>query len=319
MAKRKSRFMVGLFVTAGVLLGVTAVVWLGASNYLEAGKLYVIYFDESVQGLQVDSRVKYRGVDVGKVQQIGVASDQKLVEVIVKIDLAGEAEKNMVAQLRAAGITGIVFVELDRRNPKDLVLLPPPDVQSPYPAIPSQTSQTKQMLSSVDRIMERMEQVDLKGISDQVKQTSQAMETFLAGRQMRSILANIDSTTQSLDRAIRRVDALLAEKKIAGILDETRSGLGETREGIAETRRLVADLRAEVASLKAGEIAEKAKVLMESLDRRTRGMSLELDETTEGIREAVESLRQLIDRLRANPSDLLFSSPDRDDSDRGGR
>lgn len=269
--------------------------------------------------MQVDSRVKYRGVDVGKVQRIGVASDQKLVEVIVKIDLAGNVGQITVAQLRAAGITGIVFIELDKRNPRDAVLLPPAGVKSAYPVIPSQTSQTKQMLSSADRIMERIEQVDLKGISDQVKQTSRAMETFLDGRQMRNIMENLDSTTATLDRSLRRIDGWLSEEKAEGLLNETRQGIGETRQGIAETRRLVADLREEVASLKTGEIAERTNALLAGLDRRTRGMSADMEETTEEVRQAADSLRHLIERLRENPSDLIFSRSRNDDAKREGR
>ena len=124
MAKRQARFLTGLFVIAGVLIVVVAVVWLGASKYFEKGTLYVTYFDESVQGLQVDSEVKYRGVGVGNVKSIGVAPDNKLVEVVIKIALEGDVEHSIVTQLRAAGITGIVFVELDRRRPDDQVFLP---------------------------------------------------------------------------------------------------------------------------------------------------------------------------------------------------
>ena len=326
MPKRKSRFIVGLFVTAGITLGVTAVVWLGASSFLEKGELYVTYFDESVQGLQMDSRVKYRGVDIGKVQWIGVASDQKLVEVVVKIALAGEVGQNVVAQLRAAGITGIVFIELDRRNPRDAVLLPPEGMKSIYPVIPSQTSQTKQMITSADRIMERIEQVDIKGISDQAKQTARAMETFLSDGRMTSIMTNLDSTTATLDKSLRRIDRLLAEGKVEGILEEARQGVGETRQGIgetrqtiAETRRLVTELREEVASLKAGEVVARVNVLLEHLDRRTRGMSMEVEATSEEARQAVESLRQFIEQLKENPSELLFSRPRNDDQERGGR
>jgi phospholipid/cholesterol/gamma-HCH transport system substrate-binding protein len=326
MPQRKSRFMVGLFVTVGIMLAVVIVVWLGASKYFEEGDLYITYFDESVQGLQADSRVKYRGVDVGKVQRISVASDEKLVEVVVKIDLAGAVEQNIVAQLRAAGITGIVFIELDQRNPQDAILMPPSGMKSVYPVIPSQTSQTKQMLSSVDRIMEKIEQVDLKGISDQVKKTSRAIETFLTDRQMKSIMTNLDSTSANFDRSLRRIDGLLAEGKMEGLLEQARQGLGETRQGIAETRqgiaemrRLMNDVRDEVASLKAAEIAGRANALLEGLERRTRGMSVDLEETTEDVRQTAESLRLLLDRLRENPSDLIFSRPRNDDPKREDR
>ena len=82
--------MIGLFVTIGVLIGLIAVVWLGASKYFEKGGTYVTYFNESVQGLQKDSTVKYRGVDVGRVEKIRVAADNNLIEVVIKVNLKGE-------------------------------------------------------------------------------------------------------------------------------------------------------------------------------------------------------------------------------------
>jgi hypothetical protein len=46
---------------------------------------------------------------------------------------------------------------------------------------------------------------------------------------------------------------------------------------------------------------------MEGIDRRTRGMKTDFERTTEDIRQAVDSLKLLLDRLQANPSDLIFS------------
>jgi phospholipid/cholesterol/gamma-HCH transport system substrate-binding protein len=317
MARRNSNFMIGLFVTAGVVIGIAAIVWLGASEYFEAGKFYMTYFDESVQGLQVDSRVKYRGVDIGKVQSIEVAPDRKLVEVVIKIDLDWETGKNVLTQLRAAGITGIVFIELDRRDVDDPILMPPSGMVTRYPVIASRFSQAKQMFTSADKIMSRIEQVDLKGISDQITQTSRAMEVFFTGRQMTAILKNLDSTTGSLDHALRRVDRILTEGRVEGVLEETRQGLQETRKAIAEARELVAVFKDEIKNLKAAETADKAGRLIEGLDRRTRGMKADVERTADDIRQAVESLKLLLDRLHANPSDLLFSRPVLEDGERG--
>ena len=348
MVRTKSNFMIGLFVTAGVVIGVAAVIWLGASKYFEEGAFYVTYFDESVQGLQVDSRVKYRGVDIGKVQSIGVAPDRKLVEVVMKIDLAGETVQNVVTQLRAVGITGIVFIELDRRNAGDPILAPPSGMETRYPVIASQFSQAKQMLTSVDRIMSRIEQVDLKGISDQLKQTSRAVETFftgkqmtdilakldstagsidqtsravetfLTGKQMTGILAKLDSTADGLDQGLRRIDRILAEGKVEEVLEEARQGLQESRKTIAVVRDLVAAVREEVKNLKASETADRAGRLLEGIDRRTRGMKMDFERTTDDIRQAVDSLKLLLDRLHENPSDLIFSRSSVDDGPQRG-
>ncbi len=325
MANRQARFMTGLFVIGGVMIGVAAVIWLGASQYFEKGTRYVTYFDESVQGLQVDSRVKYRGVDVGSVQRIGVAPDQKLVEVVIKINLEADIERSAVSQLKAAGITGIVFIELDRRPERVHLFLPPKEMKTLYPVIPSQPSQSKQVFSSVDRIMEQIAEVDLKGVVDQLKQTSRAVETYLTGGEMKRIMKNLDSSTVGLDRSLQRVESILAAGKVEGIIEgvergigEARQGVGESRQGIAETRQLVAAVTTEMEKIQAAETAGRARNLIEGLDRRTRTMAADLDTTIDEFRQAVESLRKLIERLRENPSDLLFSRPVRDDRESGG-
>ena len=37
MARKKTKFMVGLFVTLGVVIGVVAIIWVGASKYFQKG------------------------------------------------------------------------------------------------------------------------------------------------------------------------------------------------------------------------------------------------------------------------------------------
>ena len=63
MARQKTNLIIGLFVILGVVMGVVAIIWVGATSYFQKGATYVSYFDESVQGLQLNSAVKFRGVD----------------------------------------------------------------------------------------------------------------------------------------------------------------------------------------------------------------------------------------------------------------
>ena len=81
--KRFSSFLLGLFVTGGFLILAMVLIWVGASNFFEKGKKYVSYFSESVQGLQKDSEVKFRGVKVGRVEDIFIAPDDRKVGVYV--------------------------------------------------------------------------------------------------------------------------------------------------------------------------------------------------------------------------------------------
>ena len=114
MSARSSKFLIGLFVIIGTLVCAGIIIWIGAAGVFMKGSLYTTYFDESVQGLQVDSAIKYRGVEIGKVQSIKVAPDYRLIEVVMKISLEGDLQNQTVATLTSAGITGIVFIELYR-------------------------------------------------------------------------------------------------------------------------------------------------------------------------------------------------------------
>ena len=113
MARKKfSSFLLGLFVTGGFLILAVILIWIGATQYFERGRSYISYFNESVQGLQKDSEVKFRGVKVGRVEDIVIAPDNRQVGVIMVVDLKFDPTKDYVAQLQLTGITGVMFVNL---------------------------------------------------------------------------------------------------------------------------------------------------------------------------------------------------------------
>ncbi|MRR05817.1 MAG: MCE family protein [Deltaproteobacteria bacterium] len=302
MPGKTSKFLIGLFVMGGIIIGAGVIVWIGASKYFQKGATYVTFFDESVQGLQLDSSVKYRGVDVGRVERIRVAPDYKLVEVVMKVELEGDLQQNTVAQLKTAGITGIVFIELDRTKPEDPDYSPQIDFAAEYPIIPSRPSELRQLLSGVDEVLNNIKEIDFKGLSDQFKLVGKAAENLLAGKKMNSIMTNLESTSASMERAVARIDSLVAEGRIEEVLTEARDSL-------MEAKNLIAGVRKEVESLKLADTAEKTNQLVEGIDRRSRAISTDLRATTENLQQSSETLQNLLDRLNTTPSDLIFSTP----------
>ena len=67
----KSYFRVGLFVILGLLLIVTGVIVFGAGKFLKKKIIIESYFDQSVQGLEVGAPLKFQGVQIGNVREIG--------------------------------------------------------------------------------------------------------------------------------------------------------------------------------------------------------------------------------------------------------
>jgi phospholipid/cholesterol/gamma-HCH transport system substrate-binding protein len=302
MVRQVSSRALGLFVTLGIVIGVAVIIWIGASKYFEKGDRYVTYFDESVQGLQRDSAVKYRGVDVGRIEVIRVAPDNRLIEVVMKINLKEDVEKNSVAYLRVAGITGIVFIELDRKDPESPDLSPKLDFASPYPIIPSRPSQIRQIFSGIDEIIEKIKQLDLEDVARSIKATGKAAENLFGGPQMQKTLQNLESISTSIDQTAARIEKMTASGKLEGILDDTRTTL-------AEARSLIVTTRDEIKALKLTETAEKTSRLVDNLSRASRTTARDIQIMSDNLKRTSETLERLVDRLESNPSDLLFSSP----------
>jgi phospholipid/cholesterol/gamma-HCH transport system substrate-binding protein len=302
MARRASTFMIGLFVTIGVIIGVSIIVWIGASQYFEKGTMYVTYFDESVQGLQRDSSVKYRGVEVGRIVKISVAPDNKLIEVVMKINLKDDLARNTVTQLKAVGITGIVFVELDQQHPDAMKLSPQISFAAEYPIIPSRPSETKQILSGIYEVIDKINNVDFHGISDKIKTTAQSADDLFAGAQTKRIVSNLESSTTALDKSMKRLERIIADGNLGG-------AIAEARQSLTEARSLLSALNNEVKDMRLKDTAAKANQVIDALGRTARTSAVDIQTSTESLRRASESLERLLERIEANPSDLFFSRP----------
>jgi phospholipid/cholesterol/gamma-HCH transport system substrate-binding protein len=302
MARQVSTFMIGLFVTIGIIIGVSTIVWIGASQYFEKGTMYVTYFDESVQGLQKDSSVKYRGVEVGRIVKIGVAPDNKLIEVVMKINLKNDLERNTMTQLKAVGITGIVFVELDQQHSEAMKLSPQIGFATEYPVIPSRPSETKQLLSGIYDVIDKINDVDFRGISDKIKTTAKSADDFFAGGQTKRVISNLESSTAALDKSMKKLEQIIADGNLGGTIAEAKQALTEAHSLITKLSRDVKDMRLK-------DTAAKANQVMDAMDRTARTSAVDIQTATENLRRASESLDRLLERIEANPSDLLFSRP----------
>ena len=217
MATLKTKFMVGLFVIIGFSLAVVLVVWLGMSNYFEKGQFFVAYFDESVQGLDKDSPVKYRGVSIGSVYSIGVAPDANLIQVVLKIETDIKLDDSIVAQLKSVGITGIMFVELEKKDVNTPLAAQQINFPTKYPIINTKPSDIKKFFESVTDVVIEFKKLDIQDISDRIQSTLAKMEQAIDG-------AQVEKMVNELSKTLAEIQAIAGNEKwesIIGALDHT--------------------------------------------------------------------------------------------------
>ncbi|MGD9180328.1 MAG: MlaD family protein [Desulfobacterales bacterium] len=318
MATQKTKFAVGLFVAVGFALAILVIIWLGMSRFLQKGRFYVTYFDESVQGLDVDSPVKYRGVFTGRVESIGVAPDSKLIKVILKIESGQKLDQNIVAQLKSVGITGSMFVELDQKRAGEADQSPPLGFPSEYPIIASKPSEIKGLIGGLEEILSQIKALGLEEISDKIKATLDNINQSVDDADVERISETINSSFEKMEQILedQRWYKVLASAETAGqslnsLLDKADRMLARVQGmviGKEETIKTALDNFSR-AMENANILLNKGTAMVSGTDASISELMHHLVIAAQNLEMASENLKQLMELLADHPSQLLFGEP----------
>ena len=318
MASQKTKLAVGLFLVVGTAVALVALIWLGMTHYFEKGYLYVTYFNESVQGLEKASPVKYRGVTIGRVENISVAPDSKLIKVVLKVETGIALDSNILAQLRNVGITGSMFVELDQRKKGEPDQSPPLTFPSEYPIVGSKPAEISELLRGLDEVLTKIKGIDLagvvrkletnldlmgdafrqanfEGLSRKAEKTLDEMNRLLEKERWDEILESFREAIQSADLMFARAEQTFSRTE--SILGQKGDTLGEVLEDFRETAR------------SAGLFLDKASSLAGGTEKTLSAMRSELIATVRNLERASRNFDRLMEVLAEQPSQLLFGEP----------
>ncbi|HFU77402.1 MAG TPA: MCE family protein, partial [Epsilonproteobacteria bacterium] len=139
MNNRTNYTMVGVFVIVTIVLLTASIYWLMKPTDERKMNEYIVYFTESVSGLNIDSPVKYRGIPVGKVKSMEINPNNS-EEIMIRISIRDKTpiKIDTVATLMSQGITGLNFIDLSKGSKEAQALLC--SEENPIPVIPSAPS-----------------------------------------------------------------------------------------------------------------------------------------------------------------------------------
>src|SRR3954468_25001930 len=96
---------IGAFVIGAFVLGVVGLVTFGGVSIFSKPQRFVVYFDESIHGLDLGSPVKLRGVRVGRVVDLNILYDQKSNHSVVAVVCELSKKKLADAEGREIDVT----------------------------------------------------------------------------------------------------------------------------------------------------------------------------------------------------------------------
>ena len=312
MAVGTNRWKLGLFVIVGFGVALAALLLLGARSWGKKTAEVVSYFDESVQGLEVGTSVKFRGVTVGRVSGIDIARDLRHVQVtselsveqVSRLDLGvsvagpkhSKIPPDLRVQLAQTGITGVRFVLIDFFDPRTNPVEPLP-FKTPPNYIPTAASTMKNLEDTFTRTANRFPEIADEA-ARAMTQVRMVAEQIQAGRLPDRANETMNQANASLSELTKQLKAFDA----AGLSSEADKNLKEFNGVLVRTNALLARLDGEQGLF---HNAERSADAIGEVARGARSLGPELELTLREVRAAAHSIKRLADDLDRDPDMLL--------------
>jgi len=318
MSKKINTTSIGLFIVAGVALGVTGLLLFSTSKMFSQTRDLIVYFDDSLNGLSEGAPVKFRGVTIGSVKRVMVqfnqATNDYAMPVILELEekllrdrmpmlaysfreeaMGERISRGLRATLQTESlVTGVLYVGVDI-DPK---AAPPVfhQLEKLYPEIPSEPTATQQLFKNLASL-------DVKSIQTNVTELLTQLRATVGELKMAEINTGVTNLLSS-------VNHLVTDPDLTNALAALRPTLDQYRELGAKVTSKVEPLADSITNSLAQ--ADRALVQLRGAGENLRTLLApdaplpnNLDQALQQISGAVQSLSALLDFLKQHPNALI--------------
>ncbi len=345
MSLKANYFKLGLFVISAIACGAILLVVIGSGRWFVKKITVESYFNESVQGLDIGSKLKYRGVTIGEVKSIGFTYNkyeldkpmaQRARYVLVEAQLeprllggrsgagdlttpegaAQEVERGLRVRLAPQGITGTSYLEIDYVDPPPPVL--PIDWVPENIYIPSTHSTVAAIVNAVSDITDKLAKLDIDGVVSHLDRLLVTTNARIDAINTRAISERTERVLTKVEKSLDNIDA----KKIS---DEAVALLAEMRKSNAELNKTLANPALQKLPDEAAATLARARAILDDpnlpktvanlsrtlarLDRILGGGEADLSRTIDNLRQITDNLRELTDETKRYPANVFFGAP----------
>ncbi len=343
MDKQASKTLIGSFVVGAVVLIVAGVLIFGSGNFMKKTNSFVLFFEGSLQGLNVGSPVMFRGVRIGSVTSITIEADAKSltvhIPVIIEIeqnkiklthgergtlaeDLPALIKTGLRAQLKIGSLlTGQLMVELGFSPDTPAKIL---GLHTNYPEIPTIPSALERITDImkdlpfdkiIDKLLSAVEAIEKLASSPDIPDTLHSLKMTV--EEARKLLQNLDSRigplAMSIDKTVKEYGKLARDvnRKVEPLASSVDATLKDARKLVRNVDGRVEPLASSIEkgleeARTALEEARKALVAAEKTVGRESPVIYQLDKTLKEISRMARSIRSLADYLERHPDALLY-------------
>jgi paraquat-inducible protein B len=318
--------IIGLFVLGAFALGLIALLSFGGMSLFNKPHRFMVYFDESIHGLDLGSPVKLRGVRVGRVVDLAVHYDDVANKSVVVVtcelnrnvvtdekgaelkiagpkDIQTMVDRGLRAQLGVLGLaTGLLYVELDFEDPAEYPASLPRTAPK-FVVIPAVPSAISEYQASLSEILADLKNVDFTGISRETK-------ALLATANRKIGEADVKGLSDRVGRAADAVTAFVETPEAKQAFANLNAALVATKEAVtridAQVGPVSEELKQTLANAQAAlKTLEDTAATTRRFVQRQGDVGDELTLALRQVAEAASALESLANAIERNPSSLL--------------
>jgi paraquat-inducible protein B len=342
MSKQANKTLIGAFVLGAVALIVVGILLFGGGRFFKQSIDLVAYFDGSVKGLGVGSKVQLKGVTVGQVKDVRLLFNQDNLSFINRVIIEtapgkvsgfsdiddeltlqdydseeiidGLINRGLRAKLdQDSYITGKSLVVLDFLPESRIKLRGIEPEYIEIPTLPTDLEQLAKTISQLpleDLIFQTRSAV--AGINDLVR----SPDLKEAIRALNQTLKNAEKLVGNIERRVNPIASRLEETlegygKLASNLDTHVGPMATSITEVARDARVLvknADSQLDdvlVSAQAALEQIKKALVRIENFASEDSSFQYNLSQTLQELTEAARAVREFADFIERHPEALL--------------
>ncbi len=296
MQTRINFFKIGTFVIVLFVLMLIFIFWLGKYAFVVTKQdSYMIYFEESVSGLNIDSPVKFKGVQVGKVENISI-NPKNSQEIKIKISVIENTpiKKDNYATLGTLGLTGLKYIEL-KGGSKDSNLI-------------QENKYNERVINSKISVLGNLENSS-KDISKQLTQLLIQTRILFSNENINNFSELLNASKQTAVNTQEITQYIINnENKLTQILNNLNdlsitskssfNNMSDSANSVKESALKVMELSQKVLN----EV-EKGSFNLKTISQSTIN---NFNDVLNQFENSLIKSEELIEQLKENPSDILF-------------
>jgi phospholipid/cholesterol/gamma-HCH transport system substrate-binding protein len=287
MENKAHALVAGIFTIALLAAAVFIALWLNRDR--EDRVPYEIATKLSIPGLNEQAAVRYRGLDVGKVDDI-IFDPQVPGQILVRMSVRPDTPitKSTYGTLGYQGVTGIAYVELDDDGSN-----------------PVRLQSSKQHVARIEMRPSLFDQLQNRGLAIlmQTEEVTKRVNNLLSEEHQQAILGAFNKVGKAADemQAIpRQLQPTLA--KLPALTSEMQSTVSSIGKLAKDTSALTGSLNETAAQLNAqdGPVAKMSTTLDQ--------VQSEMAPLAHDARATLRALNRTLDNLNNQPQSILFGS-----------